>query len=148
MLTFSLGQLPAKWMFVRALQGTADLTKNTVKHWVYWLGSVFIVVVCGYILASAVPVFSGLLGVIGSLFCAFLCITVSCARLSPVMHQTHAALCDFQLMGFMWMYDHWDERKVNKSWKYRLLFAFNVFQIVGGIFIMVAGVSSLSHLLF
>ncbi|KAJ9110935.1 hypothetical protein QFC20_002701 [Naganishia adeliensis] len=68
--------LPAKWMFVRALQGTADLTKNTVKHWVYWLGSVFIVVVCGYILASAVPVFSGLLGIIGSLFCAFLCITL------------------------------------------------------------------------
>lgn len=76
MLTLSLEQLPAKWMFVRALQGTADLTKNTVKHWVYWLGSVFIVVVCGYILASAVPVFSGLLGVIGSLFCAFLCITL------------------------------------------------------------------------
>jgi hypothetical protein len=41
----------------------------------------------------------------------------------------------------MWMYDHWDERKVNKSWKYRLLFAFNVFQIIGGTFIMVAGVS-------
>lgn len=55
-------------MFVRALQGTADLTKNTVKHWVYWLGSVAIVVICGYILASAVPVFSGLLGVIGGKF--------------------------------------------------------------------------------
>lgn len=43
----------------------------------------------------------------------------------------------------MWMYDHWAERKVNKLWKYRLLFAFNVFQIVGGTFIMVAGVSNL-----
>lgn len=42
----------------------------------------------------------------------------------------------------MWMYDHWEERKVNKSFKYRLLFAFNVFQIVAGTFIMVAGVSN------
>lgn len=72
-LTCSFKQLPAKWMFVRALQGTEDLTKNTFKHWVYWLGSVFIVVVCGYILASAVPVFSGLLGVIGSEFKFPLC---------------------------------------------------------------------------
>jgi hypothetical protein len=54
-------------------------------------------------------------------------------------------LINFVFQGFMWMYDHWDERKVNKSWKYRLLFAFNVFQIVGGTFIMVAGVSSLSR---
>ncbi|KAJ9093042.1 hypothetical protein QFC21_006533 [Naganishia friedmannii] len=97
--------LPAKWMFVRALQGTADLTKNTVKHWVYWLGSVFIVVIVAYIIASAVPVFSGLLGVI----------------------------------GFMWFYDHWEERRTNKTWKYRALVAWNVFQIVAGSLIMVAG---------
>jgi MFS family permease len=107
-------------MFVRALQGTADLTKNTFKHWVYWLGCVFLVVICGYILASAVPVFSGLLGVIGALFCTGLCL---------------------QMPSCMWLYDRWGQRKTNKSWKFRLLVAWNVFQIIGGTLIMVAGVS-------
>lgn len=107
-------------MFVRALQGTADLTKNTVKHWVFWLGSVFLVVICAYILASAVPVFSGLLGVIGALFCTGLCL---------------------QLPSCMWLYDRWGQRKTNKSWKFRLLVAWNIFQIIGGTLIMVAGVS-------
>lgn len=109
-------------MFIRALQGTADLTKNTVKHWVYWLGSVFLVVICAYILASAVPVFSGLLGVIGALFCTGLCL---------------------QLPSCMWLYDRWDQRKTNKSWKFRLFVAWNIFQIIAGTLIMVAGVSSL-----
>ncbi|KAJ9112090.1 hypothetical protein QFC22_006390 [Naganishia vaughanmartiniae] len=110
--------LPAKWMFLRALHGTADLTKNTVKHWVYWLGSVFIVVIAAYIIASAVPVFSGLLGVIGASFCTALCLI---------------------LPSFMWFYDKWAERRTNKSWSYRLVFAWNVFQIIAGTFIMVAG---------
>lgn len=107
-------------MFVRALQGTPDLTKNTVKHWVYWLGSVFIVVIVAYIIASAVPVFSGLLGVIGALFCAWLCVSFP---------------------SLMWFYDKWSERKTNKSWGYRLVFAWNVFQVLAGFFIMIAGVS-------
>lgn len=43
--------VPAKWMFVRLLQGTEHLTKSTVRHWVTWEACVFICVALAYVIA-------------------------------------------------------------------------------------------------
>lgn len=42
-------------------------------------------------------------------------------------------------MSAMWFYDHWSERKVNKSLWYKFMVAWNVFVFVGGFFLMISG---------
>jgi hypothetical protein len=41
--------------------------------------------------------------------------------------------------GWMWLHDNWNRRHTDKSIKYKLLVALNVFLIVAGLFIMVVG---------
>lgn len=41
--------------------------------------------------------------------------------------------------GWMWLHDNWSKRHTNKTLYFRSLVALNVFLIVAGIFIMVAG---------
>jgi hypothetical protein len=68
-----------------------------------------------YIVASGIPVFGGLVSLIGALFGSFL---------------------SLQPMGCMWLYDHWkDERTV----RWHLMVGWSVFIIVAGTFLMVAG---------
>lgn len=52
--------LPAKWIFVRALRKSHHLTHSTKTHWVVWLSCTSGCVLFSYVVASAVPVFSGL----------------------------------------------------------------------------------------
>lgn len=68
--------LPAKWMFVRALRGSEHLTANTFKHWAVWLACTGGCVLFSYIVASAIPVFGGLIGLIGAFFGTILCMQV------------------------------------------------------------------------
>lgn len=65
-------QLPGKHIFVRILRGSDHLTSNSVIHWTTWLGSTFGVALVAYIVASAIPVFSGLISLIGALLGSFL----------------------------------------------------------------------------
>ncbi|KAF4461758.1 Transmembrane amino acid transporter [Fusarium albosuccineum] len=71
-----------------------------------------------YLIASAIPVFGGLVSLIGALLGTFLA---------------------FQPMGCMWLYDHWkDERTV----RWHLMVGWSVFVIVSGTFLMIAGTYS------
>ncbi|KAJ3505167.1 hypothetical protein NM208_g16233 [Fusarium decemcellulare] len=113
-----LSHLPAKHIFVRILRGSKHLTANTAIHWITWLGSTFSVSLVAYLIASGIPVFGGLVSLIGALLGTFLA---------------------FQPMGCMWLYDHWkDERTV----RWHLMVGWSVFVIVSGTFLMIAGTYS------
>jgi amino acid permease len=117
--TTLLTHYPAKYIFVRALRNTRHLASNTKTHWTVWLSCTFGVAIIGYIIASAIPVFGGLISLIGALF---------------------ASLLSFQPMGFMWLYDNWKKGTVNGSrTKWVLLASWAIFIILIGTFLMVAG---------
>ncbi|GJN93660.1 hypothetical protein Rhopal_006717-T1 [Rhodotorula paludigena] len=60
--------LAAKFIFMRTLRGTRHITHGTKTHWMVWLGSCAGCAIFSYIIASAIPVFNGLLGLVGALF--------------------------------------------------------------------------------
>jgi amino acid permease len=107
--------LPAKQIFVRLLRGSEHLTCNSITHWVYWLGCVFACTIIAYIIASAVPVFGGLVSLVGALLGTLMC---------------------FQPMGCMWLYLH---RNDERSTKWYLGAVWSTFVIVAGMFLMVSG---------
>lgn len=109
---------PAKYAFVRILRGSHHLTENSVIHWVTWLGCTFSVALIAYIIASAIPVFYGLVALVGALLGTLMC---------------------FQPMGCMWLYDNWGKRKTGASTKWTLMVCWCVFVIASGTFLMVAG---------
>ncbi|PNH56159.1 hypothetical protein VD0003_g1518 [Verticillium dahliae] len=110
--------LPGKYMFVRFLRGTKHLASNTIIHWATWFGCTFGVTAIAYIIASAIPVFGGLVSLIGALLGTFL---------------------SFMPMGCMWFYDNWARGKTEKTWSWRLMVLWSVFVIVSGTFLMIAG---------
>ncbi|CCF33619.1 neutral amino acid transporter, partial [Colletotrichum higginsianum] len=110
--------LPAKYIFVRMLRGSRHLTENTIKHWGIWLGCTFSITVIAYIIASSIPVFDGLVSLVGALF---------------------GTLLSFQPMGCMWLYDHWTEGKFEKRPRWIAMVCFSVFVVVSGTFLMIAG---------
>ncbi|GAA5820484.1 hypothetical protein JCM3770_005547 [Rhodotorula araucariae] len=59
--------LSAKWIFVRALRGSPHLNHSTKTHWVVWLSCTAGCLLFSYVIASAIPVFNGLVGLIGAL---------------------------------------------------------------------------------
>lgn len=63
-----------KTIFVRIMKGSRHLAANTVTHWVAWLGCTFGSVLIGYIIASAIPNFGSIIGLVGALFCPIVCI--------------------------------------------------------------------------
>lgn len=109
---------PAKYVFVRALRGSRHLAVNSVVHWVVWLACTGGVALTAYIIASAVPVFGGLVALVGALL---------------------GTLMTFQPMGAMWLYDHWSEGKIERTRRWMLMVGWSVFVIVIGTFLMVAG---------
>jgi hypothetical protein len=44
------------------------LTSNTKTHWFTWLGCVGSIMLVGYLIASAIPIFGSLIGLVGALF--------------------------------------------------------------------------------
>jgi amino acid permease len=110
--------MPAKYLFVRILRGTDDLSKNTKKHYIVWFSCVAGCTLFSYVIASAIPVFGGLVGLIGALLGSILCLSMESA---------------------MWFYDFFSLRKTDKSFKYRALFAWAAFVGFCGIFICGAG---------
>lgn len=117
--TTLLTHYPAKYVFVRVLRGSKHLASNTLIHWISWLGCTFGVALIAYIIASAVPVFGGLISLVGALL---------------------GTLMTFQPMGCMWLYDHWKEGMVKGSrLRWQLMVCWSVFVIVIGTFLMIAG---------
>lgn len=110
--------LPGKYIFLRILRGSKHLTSNSLIHWGTWLGCTFSVTVIAYIIASAIPVFGGLVSLIGALL---------------------GTLMSFQPMGAMWLYDNWTKGKTDRTLKWTLMVCWSVFVIVSGTFLMIAG---------
>ncbi|KAH6877081.1 transmembrane amino acid transporter protein-domain-containing protein [Thelonectria olida] len=110
--------IPAKYIFVRLLRGTKHLNSNSLVHWATWLACTAGVTIIAYIIASAIPVFGGLVSLIGALLGTFMC---------------------FQPYGCMWLYDNWATGKKVKSAKWCFMVGWCVFVIVIGTFVMVAG---------
>ncbi|KAH7137518.1 transmembrane amino acid transporter protein-domain-containing protein [Dactylonectria estremocensis] len=68
--------LAAKFLLVRLLRNSEHLQSNSVTHWATWLGSTIGITILSFIIASAVPFFSYLIGLIGSLCCAPTCLII------------------------------------------------------------------------
>lgn len=108
--------VPAKYVFVRILRGSKHLNSNSLVHWVTWLGCTGSITIMGYIIASAIPVFGGLVSLIGALLGSFMC---------------------FQPYGCMWLYDNWCRK--DRDLKWHLMVCWITFIMVSGTFCMVAG---------
>ncbi|KAF2163166.1 hypothetical protein M409DRAFT_68765 [Zasmidium cellare ATCC 36951] len=59
--------VPAKTLFVRALRGSHHLTENTKTHWVVWIACTLSCGFIGWLLAVAIPFYTSLVSLIGSL---------------------------------------------------------------------------------
>lgn len=76
---------PAKTLLVRILRGSQHLTSNTVTHWGTWLSCTFGCTMIAYIVASAIPILSSIISLVGALIAPTLCIIP---------------------FGFMWLHDN------------------------------------------
>ncbi|KAJ5539515.1 hypothetical protein N7513_007847 [Penicillium frequentans] len=108
--------ITGKYMFVRILQGSRHLVANTMIHWSVWLGCTFGTSIVAYIIASAIPVFSDLVSLVGALLGTPMC---------------------FQPMAGMWLYDNWSRPK--RDWKWTAMVCWCGFVILAGTFLMIAG---------
>lgn len=110
--------MPAKYIFIRLLGGTRHLTSNSFVHWGVWFSCTAGVTIASYVIASAIPVFGGLVSLIGALLGTLMC---------------------FQPMGFMWLYDNWGLEKSRRTLRWKLMVLWSVFVIVSGTFLLIAG---------
>ncbi|KAF2621067.1 hypothetical protein BU25DRAFT_416409 [Macroventuria anomochaeta] len=105
----------AKYFFMRILRGSQHLTRNTPTHWITWIGCTAGNAIVAYIIASAIPVFGGLVSLVGALL---------------------GTLMSIQPMGCMWLYDHWRDARTGK-WMFMV--GWCAFMIIGGWFLTIAG---------
>ncbi|PWN53136.1 hypothetical protein IE53DRAFT_384405 [Violaceomyces palustris] len=64
---FFQAHIAGKYALVRILRGTRHLQSNTPWHWVVWSSMMAIIIAVGMVVASAIPFFGDLLGLIGAL---------------------------------------------------------------------------------
>lgn len=117
-LQADMSKLPAKYLLVRILRGSKHLTDNSFTHWGTWLGCTFSVAISSYLIASGIPIFNGLVSLIGALF---------------------NSLLAMQPAGAQWLYDNWKQEPRNRNFKWMLLAFWSIFLIIGGTFITIAG---------
>jgi hypothetical protein len=120
--------LAAKFIFVRVLAGSTHLARPTVRHWVTWFSCTIGVMLIAYLLASAIPTFSAIVGLIGSL-------------LTP-----QTTVCVFP---FVWWHDNWryKAREERNYWMAALnafILLCGVFFVVGGLYAAVVGIINTS----
>jgi len=108
--------IAAKYLFVRILRNSKHLQANTIIHWGTWIGVNALLGTLAFIVAEAVPILNYLLGLAGSLGSA-----------------------PFNLIYPMnlWL---WDKKTYRTgTWKQQAYYAFNVFVVLIGTFLMVSG---------
>ncbi|OAK93889.1 hypothetical protein IQ06DRAFT_90461 [Phaeosphaeriaceae sp. SRC1lsM3a] len=105
----------SKYFFMRILRGSKHLARNTPTHWITWIGCTAGNALTSYIIASAIPVFGGLVSLVGALLGTIMCI---------------------QPMGCMWIYDNWRKSRTG-SWYIWL--GWSIFMITAGWFLTIAG---------
>lgn len=93
--------------------------------------------VVAFLLASAIPVFSGLLGVIGSVLGSFFCFVLPGTLLPPLLDQLGRELIEMIVIGAMWFFDNWERRaKGDRSRGFIAMCALNGFMVVSGGFLI------------
>ncbi|KAF2798708.1 hypothetical protein K505DRAFT_333221 [Melanomma pulvis-pyrius CBS 109.77] len=107
--------LAAKFLFVKILRGSQHLQSNSIIHWGTWLGATLGITTLSFIIAEAIPFFSYLIGLIGSLCCAPTCLVIPA------------------LMGL------YMDRSRPKTKKVIAITALHIFTVVLGSFMTVAG---------
>ncbi|KAF7118491.1 hypothetical protein CNMCM5793_008017 [Aspergillus hiratsukae] len=106
----------AKYLFVRILRNSKHLQANTLVHWGTWLSCTISLSAISFILASAIPIFTYVLALVGSLCYAPL------------------AIC---LPGWLWLYSHEHYRRGSVA---RLvIYGLHVGMILLGVFMTVGG---------
>lgn len=113
--------LPSKNIFMRFMRGTKHLTANTPTHWIAWMSCTGTITLVGYLLGSAIPVFSSLISLVGALLATFM---------------------SFQPMGCMYLYDNFKRAPSLRTKKWWLGISWAFMMIIVGTFIMVAGTYS------
>ena len=108
-------QFAAKYFFMRFLRGSSHLTRNTPTHWITWIGCTAGNALISYIVASAIPVFGGLVSLVGALLGTLMCL---------------------QPMGCMWLYDNWRKSRTG-AWYFWA--AWSIFIIIAGWFLTISG---------
>ncbi|RMJ04742.1 hypothetical protein CDV36_014587 [Fusarium kuroshium] len=68
--------VPSKYIFVRLLRDSKHLAANTMVHWTTWLGCTFGIAFVAYVIASAIPVFGGLISLVGALLGTLMSVSV------------------------------------------------------------------------
>jgi len=106
----------SKYLFVRILRNSRHLQANTVVHWSVWLSCTLGLASIAFILAEAIPIFSYLIALTGSICFAPLAI---------------------MLPGWLWLHDHGSWRKATAPkmvayYLHWLLIAIGAFLCVGG----------------
>lgn len=110
--------MASKYVFIRLLRGSKHLVDRSPIHWGVWLACTFGSTIIAYVIASGVPIFSGLVSLIGALL---------------------GSLMMFQPAGAIWLYDNWAKGKVDRKPKWVAMAAFSIAVIVLGCFLTVAG---------
>ena len=100
------------------LRGSKHLNSNTPTYWAVWIGCTFGITVTAYIIASAIPVFEGLVSLVGALLGTFI---------------------SFQPMPCMWLYDNWSTGKARPTTWWYLTCSWAFFVIASGTFLLIAG---------
>jgi hypothetical protein len=106
----------AKYVFVRILRNSTHLQKNSIVHWGTWLGCTVGLGSVAFVLAQAVPIFSYLIALTGSVCFAPLAI---------------------MLPGYLWVHDHGEYRR--GGFKKMLVYYAHWFLIALGAFVCVGG---------
>ncbi|PYH98673.1 hypothetical protein BO71DRAFT_447075 [Aspergillus ellipticus CBS 707.79] len=108
----------AKYLFVRILRHSKHLQANTPIHWGTWLGCTVGMAAIAFILACAIPIFTYVLALVGSLCFAPLAISFP---------------------GWLWIYSHGHYWGAEVGWTRRLVYGLHVLMIGLGVFMMVGG---------
>lgn len=106
----------AKYLLVRILRKTRHLQANTPTHWATWLGCTISLSIIAFVLASAIPVFTYILALVGALCFSPLAIS---------------------LPGWLWLYCHDHYRKGNAACK--IIYGLHVLLVALGCFLAVGG---------
>ncbi|PKY06335.1 hypothetical protein P168DRAFT_264929 [Aspergillus campestris IBT 28561] len=107
----------AKYLFVRMLRNSRHLQANTPTHWGTWLGCTVSMSAIAFVLSCAIPIFTYVLALVGSLCFAPLSIS---------------------LPGWLWLWSHGNYRR---GWGVRqtIIWGLHVVQVLLGLFMMVGG---------
>lgn len=104
----------AKYVFVRLLAGSPHLQSNSFVHWGTWLSTTFIMGALAFVLASAIPIFTYLIALVGSVCFAPLAMS---------------------LPGWLWLYDHGHYKK--GSLLQKIVYVLHVGMVLLGLFFLV-----------